>query len=63
FLAVHDDGCGLPPRVLPGLGLRGMRERAAALGGGLDFSSNPGRGTTVTAHVPLKVDPCPRFAS
>lgn len=62
-LAVEDDGRGLPARFRAGLGLRGMRERAAALGGWLDLDSNPGHGTTVTAHVPLQVDPCPRFAS
>jgi two-component system sensor histidine kinase UhpB len=35
------------------LGLLGMRERAAAVGGDVQIRSEPGRGTTVTARVPL----------
>ncbi len=36
-----------------GFGLAGMRERAELLGGRLDVSSAPGRGTTVRLTVPL----------
>ena len=36
-----------------GFGLAGMRERAELLGGRLDLSSAPGRGTTVRLTVPL----------
>ncbi|HTF24451.1 MAG TPA: ATP-binding protein, partial [Candidatus Limnocylindria bacterium] len=35
------------------LGLLGMRERAAILGGRVNISSAPGKGTTVTAWIPL----------
>jgi PAS domain S-box-containing protein len=35
------------------LGLLGMRERAAILGGQVNISSAPGKGTTVTAWIPL----------
>jgi signal transduction histidine kinase len=31
----------------------GMRDRARFLGGDLTVSSMPGRGTTVTAHIPI----------
>jgi signal transduction histidine kinase len=31
----------------------GMRERAAILGGRVNISSAPGKGTTVTAWIPL----------
>ena len=33
----------------------GMRERAAALGGDIEISGEPGRGTTVRARIPAGV--------
>ena len=54
-LDVADDGVGFDPaapRTGAGLGLRGMEERAARLGGRLAVESSPGRGTRVTAEVP-----------
>ncbi len=42
-----------------GFGLAGMRERAELLGGRLDVSSAPGRGTTVRLTVPLSTAPQP----
>jgi PAS domain S-box-containing protein len=54
-LLVHDDGRGLPPAdpAQPvSFGLRGMRERAEALGGTLVLQSDPGGGTTVRAWLP-----------
>lgn len=57
---VEDNGCGFDPEpALAGspaehrLGILGMRERVALLGGELTIDSEPGRGTTVIAHVPL----------
>ena len=45
------------PRQRPagpsGFGLAGMRERAELIGGKLDLSSAPGRGTTVRLTVPV----------
>jgi signal transduction histidine kinase len=41
-----------------GLGLIGMRERAASLGGTLSIDSSPGRGTTLKIVVPLKGVAC-----
>lgn len=53
-LQVRDDGRGFDvARVSSGLGLPGMRERAALLGGTLTITSQPGQGTTVHAYLPL----------
>jgi signal transduction histidine kinase/PAS domain-containing protein len=54
-LVVADDGRGFDPDgEFPGhLGLRSMRERAAALGGTLEIASAPGAGTRLRARVPL----------
>jgi two-component system sensor histidine kinase UhpB len=54
-LVVRDDGRGLPwtdGSRRPGMGVMGMRERAALLGGRLDVTSNGVRGTTVKAVLP-----------
>jgi signal transduction histidine kinase len=53
-LSVTDDGRGFgPARAGAGFGLVGMRERVRSLGGDLWIESEPGRGTSVRAEVPL----------
>jgi signal transduction histidine kinase len=58
---IQDDGCGFnPERVLArgagsGLGLNGLRERVAGVGGTLEISSQPGRGTELVIRIPLEV--------
>src|SRR5580658_1044414 len=62
FLEIRDDGKGIPSAVLNesgefgrraiGVGLRGMKERMAQLGGKLEISSTE-HGATVTAMVPV----------
>ena len=54
-LEIADDGAGFDPRVLaatPGFGLRGIVERARALGGWAEIDSAPGRGTTIMFNLP-----------
>lgn len=54
-LEVADDGVGFDLGMLdsaPGLGLRGLVDRAAALGGWAEINSAKGRGTTVMLSVP-----------
>lgn len=57
-VTIRDDGHGfdvraaLRPEQQP-FGLLGMRERVAALGGVLDVTSEPSRGTVVTSRIPL----------
>ena len=55
-LRISDNGRGFDPEdpsISKSLGLLGMRERVAILGGGVNIASAPGKGTTVTAWVPL----------
>jgi signal transduction histidine kinase len=49
-LSVRDDGVGGADPG--GSGLAGLRERAEALGGTLELTSPPGRGTSVHVRLP-----------
>ena len=52
--SVRDDGSGFDPEECrPGSGLGNMADRVAALGGVLDITSAPSRGTMVAGRVPL----------
>ena len=52
---IEDDGGGFTPEGSSnGLGLLGMGERLALLGGKLKLESSPGAGTTIVAEVPLR---------
>jgi len=56
-LTVHDDGVGAAPADMTrprSHGIAGMRHRINVLGGRLDVSTGPGRGTTVQVRVPLQ---------
>ena len=56
-LQVRDDGCGFDPSSKhTGLGIAGMRERAASLGGKVMIVSVPGQGTAVEACLPLPTE-------
>lgn len=53
-LAIEDDGVGVDLCALTtGLGLVGMRERAELLGGAFHVASEPGRGFSLHASVPV----------
>ena len=59
---VRDDGCGfdldkiqvLQSSSRPSLGLAGMQERAALLGGAVAVQSRPGQGTMIEAFIPYR---------
>jgi signal transduction histidine kinase len=61
-ISVRDDGCGFDLERLrqtqssgrPSLGLAGMQERAALLGGLVSVQSQPGQGTLIEAFVPYR---------
>ena len=50
-IEVLDDGVGGTAEA--GNGIRGMQERAAALGGQVEAGPRPGGGFRVAAHLPL----------
>jgi signal transduction histidine kinase len=50
-LTIADDGRG-SAALAPGNGISGMRERIAALGGEVEFTTAPGRGFVVAASLP-----------
>ncbi len=56
IVTVQDDGIGFDPAEAAGrgLGLLGIQERVRELGGRVDIFSQPGRGTLLTAEVPLR---------
>jgi PAS domain S-box-containing protein len=61
-LLIQDDGCGfdladMKARALSGssIGVLGMQERAALIGGQLVIESAPGQGTRVRLHCPLRL--------
>jgi two-component system sensor histidine kinase UhpB len=56
-VAVEDDGVGLSTMNSGGLGLKGMRERLAALGGSLNLAGRPGGGTLLSAEIPRVREP------
>ena len=62
---VWDDGRGFPinekgmPSGTTGLGLLGIRERAAIVGGAVEIESAPGRGTRIALRIPVNLPPDP----
>jgi signal transduction histidine kinase len=50
---VRDDGCGFDPGSVRGLGLAGLTDRISIVRGALRIDSEPGRGTTLHAEIPL----------
>jgi signal transduction histidine kinase len=55
LIEVEDDGTGIPEGTAAGVGLLGMRERAAEVGGVVEVRAGEQRGTLVRARLPLAV--------
>jgi PAS domain S-box-containing protein len=56
-LSIIDDGQGFDlerARTAPGLGLISMRERMEMIGGNFEVISEPGKGTRIRAHTPIR---------
>ena len=59
WLSIKDDGIGFDLEEVAAkktLGILGMRERSAMMGGKYDISSSPGSGTTIVVNVPIVQD-------
>ncbi len=52
-VSIQDDGKGFEPLHETGLGILGMEERIARLGGVLNLDSEPGRGAMISFELPL----------
>ena len=52
-IKVSDNGKGLPEHLIPGVGVRSMRDRATELGGTFSITNLPDGGAQVTASLPL----------
>jgi signal transduction histidine kinase len=55
--SVEDDGIGFEPALVKDngrLGLGGMEERTARLGGKLDIQTSPGKGTKISFTIPIE---------
>jgi signal transduction histidine kinase len=62
LVEVADDGSGIEPGVVAGVGLRSIRERAEELGGRAEITCPDTGGTTVRAWLPVprtQEAPCP----
>ena len=57
LVEVTDDGDGISPDVVAGVGLRSIRERAAELGGHTEITCPDGGGTRVRAWLPTTLGP------
>jgi signal transduction histidine kinase len=55
-LSIRDDGKGFDAKHSRGLGLLGIEERVARLGGACEIHSEPGNGTIVSINLPLNQD-------
>jgi two-component system sensor histidine kinase UhpB len=55
-VTVEDDGAGLAATAREGMGLKGMRERLAALGGTLSLDNRSGGGVRLAAVIPREAE-------
>ncbi|HKO81434.1 MAG TPA: PAS domain S-box protein [Chitinophagaceae bacterium] len=59
WLSIKDDGIGFDLEEVAAkktLGIVGMRERSAMMGGNYDINSSPGNGTTIVVNLPIVTD-------
>jgi len=53
-LMYEDDGIGFLPNNSEGIGLKNLKSRIDELQGSLSIDSNPGKGTVISIHIPIK---------
>ena len=54
IISVADNGVGLGPSYVSGIGVTSMRSRVQALGGTFDLRAAPGGGTVLQARIPVE---------
>jgi signal transduction histidine kinase len=52
LISLKDDGIGFTTDAQPGYGVRNMRDRSRLVNGDIQFSGQPGKGTTITLEIP-----------
>ncbi|MCB1134087.1 MAG: hypothetical protein KDN05_23420 [Verrucomicrobiae bacterium] len=55
-LTIVDDGSGLPEQVVPGVGIRSMRERAEELGGSFSIAAAGACGVRIEVMFPTPLE-------
>ncbi|MCW8886264.1 MAG: histidine kinase [Motiliproteus sp.] len=55
-MSISDDGCGLPEKIVRGMGLRSIRERCRLLGGQCTIGSTTEGGVNIELILPLAQD-------
>lgn len=60
-LTICDDGKGLSPDHVAGVGLRSMRERAEEVGGIFTVKASTDGGTQIVTHLPLAISAFPKL--
>jgi two-component system sensor histidine kinase UhpB len=53
YVSVSDNGKGFNETAVDGFGLHGMRERVEGLGGEFTLATRLGKGTEISARIPL----------
>jgi signal transduction histidine kinase len=56
MVIIQDDGQGFDAGQVKGLGLLGIQERVARLGGNCRVHSKPGSGTILSVELPFAMD-------
>ncbi len=54
LVSIEDNGVGIPPETVRGIGLKSMEDRGSEVGGELRIEARPGGGTLVSGRFPVR---------